>query len=120
MNTPKYTGQCNCGRVKYKVPYAPQEIANCHCTICQSLHNKPFVSFAKYNINDVIFIGRENLIMIPSSERASRGYCRICNTLLFMLYKNSQSVWIHTGTFNFNVDTIKHYNIYTDTAVVKF
>lgn len=111
-------GQCQCSRIKYSLPYQPKEIANCHCTICQRLHNKPFASFAKYDINNVIFIGNENLNVVRSSERASRAYCRICNTFLFMYYDKSQSIWMNTDTFNFDTSSIEHYDIYTDTAVI--
>lgn len=113
-----YSGKCSCTKIQYHIPYKPKEIGNCHCTICQRLHNKPFVSFAKYNINEVVFIYKDNLVMIPSSDRAKRGYCSACNTLLFMHYNKSQNVWMNTDTFNFNIDSIEHYNIYTDTAVV--
>ena len=118
MSISRYSGSCKCNSIKYTLPNEPEEIANCHCTICQRLHDKPFVSFAKYNINEVLFTGKKYFKYIRSSERASRGYCSICNTFLFMRYKKSENIWMNTDTFNFDVSSIEHYNIYTDTAVV--
>jgi hypothetical protein len=113
------SGQCQCGEVQYTVPYLPKEIANCHCTICQRLHKRPFVSFAKYNVCDIMIEGGGNIRSINSSERALRGYCQICNTILFMYYNDSENIWMNADTFNFDTSSIDHYNIYTDTAVVK-
>lgn len=112
------SGECGCGYVKYKLPYKPKEIANCHCTICQTLHDQLYVSFAKYDAEDVNFTGVNFIVNISSSERASRGYCSNCDTLLYMHYNFSDNIWMNAYTFNFNTDRIKHYDIYTDTAVV--
>ena len=113
----EYCGKCQCGKINYTVPYEPEAIANCHCTICQKLHNKPFVSFAKYNTREVIIKGKENLNWHRSSTRASRGYCNTCRTLFLMYYDDSENIWINTDTFNFRTYFIEHYDIYTDTAV---
>ena len=82
-----YYGKCNCGRVKYTLPYKPDEITYCHCTICQSTHCMPFVRFAKYDIDDVSFTGGKNIEKIASSNKAKRGYCKICDILIFMHHK---------------------------------
>ena len=69
----EYNGKCQCERVTYTIPNKPKEIANCHCTICQKLHKTPFVSFAKYDINDIKFTDKKNLTVIKSSEHATRN-----------------------------------------------
>ena len=114
------SGKCDCGKVKYKLPRKPREIANCHCTICQTLHHQPYVSFAKYDAEDVNYVGVDHIVNIASSERASRGYCTLCKKLIYMYYNGSDNIWMNADTFNFNTDRIKHYNIYTDTAVVLY
>ena len=114
-----YNGECLCSKIKYTVPHKPTEIANCHCTICQKLHKKPFVSFAKYNVKEVIIANKESLNCVRSSDRASRYYCYECNTYLFMYYDNSENVWMNTDTFKFTTSPVNHYDIYTDTAVNK-
>ena len=111
-------GSCKCNNVRYIVSYIPKEIANCYCTICQTLHQQPFVRFAKYNINEVQITEKQNLMLVKSSERAQRAFCKNCNTLLFMYYNNSSFVWMVVETFNFDTRSIEHYNIYTDTAIV--
>lgn len=113
-----YRGRCNCERVKYTLPYKPDEIAYCHCTICQSTHCMPFVRFAKYDIDDVLFTGTKHIEKIPSSKKAARSYCKVCDTLLFMHYKNSDNIWINADTFLFNSNDVEHYDIYTDTSLI--
>ena len=106
------SGKCKCGSITYTVPHLPREIANCYCSICQQLHDKPFMSFAKYNINEIIFTDRENLLMIRSSDHASRGYCNLCNSPLFMYYDQSQNIWIVIDSLNDNCELIEHYDIH--------
>lgn len=111
-------GLCQCGSVQYIVPEEPVEIANCHCTICQRVHHRPYVGFAKYPKNEVEFFGLEHVKTLRTSPKAVRGYCSKCNTYLYMMYDNSPTVWLVTENFNFPTDNIEHYNIYTDTAIV--
>ena len=106
----EFGGKCECSNIKYVLPFLPKEIANCHCTICQSLHQKPYVSFAKYHINEVTFEGQ--LMAIPSSERANRIYCQKCHSLIYMHYAQSENIWISTDTFMFGTNTIEKYDIY--------
>ena len=111
-------GLCQCGDVQYIVPDIPVEIANCHCTICQRVHGRPYVRFAKYPKTSVRFFGLKSVNTHRTSNRAVRGYCKNCHTYLYMMYDNSPNVWLVTENFNFPVDDIEHYNIYTDTAVI--
>ena len=106
------SGKCKCGSITYTVPHLPHEIADCYCSICQRLHNKTFMSFAKYDINKIIFTGRENLLMIPTSDHASRGYCNLCDSPLFMHYDQSQNIWIVIDSLSDNCESIEHYDIH--------
>lgn len=97
-----FIGQCKCANIIYNIPHLPNEIANCYCNICKKLHNTQheinfYVSFAKYDIlGGIIFSDTgSNLILKPSSNRASRGYCKICDTSLFMHYNKSKDIWIN-------------------------
>ena len=114
----EYTGKCKCGRIQYSVNHLPQEIANCHCTICQKLHKTPFVSFTKYKLNQVMFNGQKYFQIHISSERAVRCQCSNCYVYIFMYYNESDQIWLITDTFNFSIANIPHYDIYTDTAIV--
>ncbi|KAI0145218.1 Mss4-like protein [Xylariaceae sp. FL1272] len=37
MATPGLTTQCHCGRIKIKIPSAPEVLNDCRCTICYKL-----------------------------------------------------------------------------------
>lgn len=71
-------------------------------------------SFAKYDNNDVIFKVKKaaNIGFYVSSNRAQRGYCIKCGTYLFMIYHNSNNIWLYVDTFNFDSTSIDRYDIY--------
>jgi hypothetical protein len=75
------------------------------------------MSFAKYIISEIIFTGRENLLMIPTSDRASRGYCNLCDSPLFMHYDQSSNIWIVIDSLNHSCESIDHYDIYRQKTI---
>ena len=103
--------QCSCTKINFLVPHQPQEICHCHCHICQSLHNKTFASFAKYDLN-CLRIDFSQLDSIKSSQRATRYRCSNCHDWVAMIYNQSQFIWVVTDTFLFNIDQIETYDIY--------
>lgn len=118
-----YTGSCFCHKIEYKIKNKPIEIANCHCNLCKNIHNKNFVGFAKYIVNEVEFIidnkaitnnilDSKYLKKIKSSKRAARYMCALCKQILFMYYYNSENIWLVVSTFKFSTDNIECYDIY--------
>jgi hypothetical protein len=107
-----YNGCCKCNSIKYTVKYLPQEIADCHCSICQNLHGHPFVSFAKFPIKDIFFNSTNNFKKIKLTNKAIRVACVECDSILFMHYIKSKFIWLVCDTFNFDVKNIEHYDIF--------
>lgn len=108
-------GSCKCGKIMFILKSIPNEIANCHCTICQKLHGLSFVGFAKYLKEDVCFTNVDYLKTVRTSNRATRNMCKKCSTFLFMHYNFSENIWLCVDTFNFDTDKVEHYDIYTNT-----
>lgn len=111
-------GQCWCRKVQFILPSIPQEIANCHCSICRENNNCPWTSFAKFLLSEISFIGEKYIMYRRTSPRAQRAFCSSCSTFLFMHYNHSNNIWVVTDTLNVDLSTVDQYNIYTDTAVI--
>lgn len=107
----KYHCQCSCKDVNFIVPELPKDIANCHCTICKNLNNKQFISFARYNKND-IQLDFTKFAIFESSNRAKRYKCNNCNDWICMIYNNSDNIWIVADRFMFTCKDIETYDIY--------
>jgi len=119
-------GSCTCGKIKFGFEFEPIEFARCHCSICKKLHQKPYVSYAKYAINEtslsingtfsnikkIIIDGCDNFEIIKSSMQAKRLACNKCHDILLMYYHNSENIWIVTDIFEFKKDHIPYYDIY--------
>jgi hypothetical protein len=73
------------------------------------------MAFAQYN-KDIIGEIPGKLVMLRSSTRAIRVSCAECNQFIFMLYDNSNSVWINEYIFKFDHEDIETYDIYTTLA----
>ena len=105
--------QCSCKNIKFSVPYRPNEIAQCYCTICRRLHRKIFVSFAKYDKKQ-ISLDFNKMKFIKSSTRAIRYKCSNCNDWICMIYNDSDNIWLEVDRFLFSCIDIETYSIYED------
>lgn len=106
--------KCSCGDITFIVPHEPEEIARCFCSICSKYSKSSFVCFAKYQKNDIntIMSNMSNMSIIRSSKRAIRGFCSVCKDNIFMIYNDSNNIWINTNTFTFSYEHIDTYDIF--------
>ena len=78
----KHTGSCICGAVRFTVegplpaPYA------CHCTICRKFSGH-YYSGSDVPREHVKVEGEENVTWYRSSDKARRGFCKVCGASLF-------------------------------------
>ncbi|PYE89981.1 GFA family protein [Phyllobacterium leguminum] len=93
------TGSCLCGAVRFETDGPLRGILYCHCTQCrkQSGHY-----FAATNVgDDAIHIdGAENITWYQSSEKARRGFCRICGSVLFWKRDKRDAISVMAGAFD--------------------
>jgi hypothetical protein len=77
-------GGCQCGAIRYEVSCAVDDIALCHCRMCQRAHGAPAVSWLVVARSDFRLLqgtpGRYR-----SSDKAVREFCRDGGTPLFFL-----------------------------------
>ncbi|YBV97726.1 GFA family protein [Phyllobacteriaceae bacterium JZ32] len=94
-----HTGSCLCGAVRFETRGSLRGIIYCHCTQCrkQSGHH-----YAATNVaDDAIFIeGAENITWYRSSEKARRGFCRTCGSVLFWKQDDLDYISIMAGAFD--------------------
>ena len=90
------TGRCNCGAVTFEArgPFRPARA--CHCKTCrrQSGH---FLAATEVRKADLTLTGEASLTWYAASEKAVRGFCRICGAHLFWQTHRSDRVSILMG-----------------------
>jgi hypothetical protein len=80
-NSPRYTGGCQCGAVRFRVEGALGDASICHCRMCQKASGNfylPLVSTRGARLNWT----RGEPKRFASSNHASRGFCAACGTPL--------------------------------------
>src|SRR5262245_9952102 len=83
--TPKATGGCQCGKVRYALYVAPEKAHACHCRMCQRAVGGVFAVLAGAPKADFAWT-RGDPAMFESSSVATRGFCRDCGTPLSFTY----------------------------------
>ncbi|WP_420962879.1 GFA family protein [Brucella sp. IR073] len=95
----RHAGSCLCGAVRFETNGPLRGILYCHCTQCrkQSGHY-----FAATNVadDDIRIDGAENISWYQSSEKARRGFCRICGSVLFWKRNGSGDLSVLAGAFD--------------------
>jgi Uncharacterized conserved protein len=80
-NTPRYSGGCQCGAVRFRVEGALGEASVCHCRMCQKASGNfylPLVSVREATLTWT----RGEPKRFRSSNHALRGFCAECGTPL--------------------------------------
>lgn len=100
--TKMLTGECLCGRVKFKLADNFKAFYQCHCKQCQQLTGSAFASN--------LFTAPENiewlsgLDSILSYEHESRGFsksfCKTCGSALPVINKSKTSLLVPAGSLN--------------------
>ena len=75
------TGQCLCGKVKFRLVGEVHEVGACHCDMCRRWTGGP--AFAVDGDYDVEIDGEESIVFYRSSDWAERGFCGTCGSNLF-------------------------------------
>ena len=78
----KVTGGCLCGAVRYEVQGKLSPIMYCHCTQCrrQTGHFLASTSCKRENFR---LTREDGLKWYQSSDKARRGFCAVCGSVLF-------------------------------------
>lgn len=90
-------GSCLCGSVRYTTQGPLRGVSVCHCSQCrkQSGHVYATVSVAEEALT---IEGASNVTWYRSSEKAKRGFCRICGSALFWKHDEEKQASILAGS----------------------
>jgi hypothetical protein len=92
------TGRCLCGKVTFRVAAPPRDVHHCHCGMCRRATGAAVAT--------LVWVRRDDLQWtdVParyrSSEIATRGFCSICGTSLFLDYDGSSEIALLLGAFD--------------------
>lgn len=75
------TGQCLCGRIRYRTTAAPNWVAYCHCRSCRRATGSVVAAYAGYPRSALVFEGDQPAIF-ESSPEVRRSFCSHCGTPL--------------------------------------
>ena len=92
-------GGCQCGAVRYQVAGPLRDVVVCHCRECQRL-NGNFGSHSKTRNQDLTLTREDGLAWYQISDKARRGFCRICGSHLFWQSDGQPSTGIVVGSLD--------------------
>jgi hypothetical protein len=97
--TPRLTGGCQCGAVRYAVYDAPSNIGMCHCRMCQKAVAGPFGVFAVVPLSGFAWT-RGTPATWASSSIATRDFCAACGTPLAYRLLVGSNIELLTGALD--------------------
>ena len=96
---PRHSGGCLCGAVRYEVRGPLRDVINCYCSMCQRLHGA-FGAHSKARNADIAILEDRGLVWYATSDRARRGFCRVCGSNLFWEPVGQDATGIVAGTLD--------------------
>jgi hypothetical protein len=99
-----HSGSCLCRAVTFTVAAALDTVVACHCTMCRR-QTGHFLASTNVALSDLSLNGDEHLRWYRSSERAERGFCATCGTVLFWRRLGSERLAIAMGAFDLPTET---------------
>jgi hypothetical protein len=76
------TGGCLCGAVRFRARAPRGDVVNCHCGQCRRFHGH-VGTYAAVPRGGFRLTEERGLAWYRWSERARRGFCRVCGSSLF-------------------------------------
>ncbi|MGL3820609.1 GFA family protein [Sphingopyxis sp. R3-92] len=80
-SSPRASGQCHCGAIRYSMPTAVEHHALCNCQDCRRHSGAPLVGWALVGQDELDLNGTPKIY--ASSEHGRRHFCADCGTGLF-------------------------------------
>lgn len=86
-----HSGSCLCGRVSFVIAGSLAPGLGCHCVMCRK-QTGMFLASTEIDRDALSISGEENLRWYDSSDRARRGFCANCGSVLFWEEKGSDRI----------------------------
>ena len=98
------TGHCECGRVRFEIDGAVEDLSHCHCSQCRRLHGAAYATFAGVPRDRFRYLeGNADVRAYPSSNTSDRIFCAHCGSNILVDFKpEPESLYICMGTIDGN------------------
>jgi hypothetical protein len=91
-------GGCLCGAVRFAIR-GPAEVVHCHCRTCRRISGAAFSTWVSVPAAGFrLLAGR--LRTLRTSDRAERGFCPACGSVLTMRYDGGDEVSVTVGALD--------------------
>jgi hypothetical protein len=100
--SPRATGRCLCGAVRYEVRGPLRDVVLCHCSECRRWHGH-VAAFAGTNVENLVLVEERGVRWTgsPASDRgAKRAFCGECGSSLFWQAASGTGISIAAGTLD--------------------
>jgi len=101
--SPRATGGCLCGAVKYEIHGKLYNIINCHCSKCRRIHGH-FSAYASSKREALRLVEERGLKWYRSIKDETpdvyRGFCKECGGSLFWDPRGDEHIYISAGTLD--------------------
>lgn len=107
--SPRATGRCLCGAVRYQIRGPLRPVVNCHCGQCLRTHGN-VAAYTSAARADLVMTEDRGLKWYRSSDFARRGFCRDCGASLFWERLGGDQVAVAAGCIDppSGLKTIRH------------
>lgn len=94
-----HKGSCLCKAVSFEVEGELPNVTACHCTMCRKItgHYEAGVDVDK---SAVKILSEASVTWYQSSEKARRGFCKICGSVLFFEPTKGDWMGVSIGAFD--------------------
>ena len=100
MNVPETkTGSCLCGGVSFHITGPLRPIIACHCTQCRK-QTGHYGAFTECEDAGLHFDKQSTLAWYRASDKAQRGFCKNCGSVLFWKADGRNSTSISAGSID--------------------
>ena len=109
------TGSCLCGAVSYEVTGPLRPVIACHCTQCRK-QTSSFGHFTAAQDEDLRLTSDRGLKWYRASEKARRGFCGKCGSVMFWKGDGKTYISIAAGSLDGATGLTLEGHIYCDNA----
>lgn len=104
-----HTGGCLCGGVRYQVRGALRDVTACHCGQCRRTSGH-YAAMTSASTDRLSMVRSETLTWYRSSDKAERGFCRVCGSNLFWrpLAENRTAITAGTLDAPTGIELVEH------------
>ena len=104
-NKEAYKGGCLCGKVRFEITGAIQDIVYCHCSRCRKSQGSAFATNGNVDADKFIFISGENeMTGYLSSPEQTKYFCQHCGSpIISKSTKSPDKVRVRLGVIESDI-----------------